>query len=90
MITFIDLAGHHKYLKTTIFGLTSYCPDFAMLVVSANTGIGEYSLILFLYFILFTLIVLSFIVSHNLVRARSCCMSVKTCLLLSVYILASH
>lgn len=45
MITFIDLAGHHKYLKTTIFGLTSYCPDFAMLVVSANTGIGEYRLI---------------------------------------------
>ncbi|XP_047198213.1 GTP-binding protein 2-like isoform X2 [Hippoglossus stenolepis] len=41
MITFIDLAGHHKYLKTTIFGLTSYCPDFAMLVVSANTGIGK-------------------------------------------------
>ncbi|KAM8842650.1 GTP-binding protein 2b isoform 1-T1 [Synchiropus picturatus] len=39
MITFIDLAGHHKYLKTTVFGLTSYCPDFAMLVVSANTGI---------------------------------------------------
>uniref|UniRef100_A0A7N6ADM5 Tr-type G domain-containing protein n=1 Tax=Anabas testudineus TaxID=64144 RepID=A0A7N6ADM5_ANATE len=40
MITFIDLAGHHKYLKTTIFGLTSYCPDFAMLMVSANTGIA--------------------------------------------------
>ncbi|KAB5526176.1 hypothetical protein PHYPO_G00148700 [Pangasianodon hypophthalmus] len=40
MITFIDLAGHHKYLKTTIFGLTSYCPDFAMLVVGANTGIA--------------------------------------------------
>ena len=44
MITFIDLAGHHKYLKTTIFGLTSYCPDFAMLVVSANTGIGRLGL----------------------------------------------
>ncbi len=42
MITFIDLAGHYKYLKTTIFGLTSYCPDFAMLVVGANTGIGLY------------------------------------------------
>ncbi|XP_047221452.1 GTP-binding protein 2-like isoform X6 [Girardinichthys multiradiatus] len=40
MITFIDLAGHQKYLKTTVFGLTSYCPDFAMLVVSANTGIA--------------------------------------------------
>lgn len=41
MITFMDLAGHHKYLKTTVFGLTSYCPDFAMLVVGANTGIGQ-------------------------------------------------
>ncbi|CAM9688833.1 GTP-binding protein 2 [Lampetra fluviatilis] len=39
MITFIDLAGHHKYLRTTIFGLTSYAPDFAMLVVGANTGL---------------------------------------------------
>lgn len=41
MITFIDLAGHHKYLHTTIFGLTSYCPDCALLLVSANTGIGK-------------------------------------------------
>ena len=41
LITLIDLCGHHKYLKTTIFGLTGYSPDFAMLVVSANTGIGE-------------------------------------------------
>ncbi|VCW99118.1 unnamed protein product [Gulo gulo] len=40
MITFIDLAGHHKYLHTTIFGLTSYCPDCALLLVSANTGIA--------------------------------------------------
>ncbi|XP_028903305.1 GTP-binding protein 2 isoform X2 [Ornithorhynchus anatinus] len=40
MITFIDLAGHHKYLRTTIFGLTSYCPDCALLLVSANTGIA--------------------------------------------------
>lgn len=41
IITLIDLCGHHKYLKTTIFGLTGYSPDFAMLVVSANTGLGE-------------------------------------------------
>ncbi|XP_013391354.1 GTP-binding protein 2-like [Lingula anatina] len=40
LITMIDLAGHHKYLKTTIFGLTGYAPDFAMLVISANTGIA--------------------------------------------------
>ena len=43
LITLIDLAGHHKYMKTTIFGLTCYSPDFTMLVVSANTGMGEYN-----------------------------------------------
>ena len=41
LLTLIDLAGHHKYLKTTISGLTGYSPDFAMLVVSANTGVGK-------------------------------------------------
>jgi GTPase len=41
LITLIDLAGHQKYLKTTIFGLTGYLPHFAMLVVSATTGVGE-------------------------------------------------
>ncbi|KAJ7357421.1 GTP binding protein [Desmophyllum pertusum] len=39
LITFIDLAGHHKYLRTTIFGLTGHSPDFAMLVVAGNAGI---------------------------------------------------
>ena len=41
LITFIDLAGHHKYLRTTIFGLTGHSPDFAMLVISGNAGIGK-------------------------------------------------
>ncbi|XP_071500068.1 GTP-binding protein 2-like [Diadema antillarum] len=40
LITLLDLAGHQKYIKTTIFGLMGYSPDFAMLVVSANTGIA--------------------------------------------------
>ncbi|XP_064599993.1 GTP-binding protein 2-like [Liolophura sinensis] len=40
LVTLIDLAGHHKYLKTTILGLTGYSPDFAMLVVSANAGLA--------------------------------------------------
>ena len=34
MITFIDLAGHERYLKTTVFGMTGHAPDFAMLMVS--------------------------------------------------------
>ena len=41
LITLLDLAGHQKYIKTTIFGLMGYSPDFAMLVVSASTGIGK-------------------------------------------------
>jgi GTPase len=39
IITFIDLAGHEKYLRTTLFGLTGHAPDFAMLMVGANMGI---------------------------------------------------
>lgn len=39
LITFIDLAGHQKYMKTTIFGLTAHCPDIAMLVIGANSGV---------------------------------------------------
>lgn len=34
VITFIDLAGHEKYLKTTVFGMTGHAPDFAMLMVN--------------------------------------------------------
>lgn len=39
LITFIDLAGHEKYLRTTISGLTGYAPHYAMLVISASAGI---------------------------------------------------
>lgn len=36
IITFIDLAGHEKYLKTTVFGMTGHLPDFCMLMVRSN------------------------------------------------------
>lgn len=39
IISFIDLAGHEKYLKTTITGLTSCFPDFSIIIVAANDGI---------------------------------------------------
>lgn len=39
MITFIDLAGHERYLKTTVFGMTGHAPDFGMLMIGANAGI---------------------------------------------------
>jgi small GTP-binding protein len=38
-VTLIDLCGHEKYLKTTLFGLTGLMPDYAMLVVGSNMGV---------------------------------------------------
>ena len=35
----IDLAGHARYLKTTLFGMTGHHPDYAMLTVGANMGV---------------------------------------------------
>eukprot|EP00118_Oscarella_pearsei_P005708 m.26239 g.26239 ORF g.26239 m.26239 type:complete len:621 (+) comp29204_c0_seq3:170-2032(+) len=39
VITFIDLAGHEKYLKTTVFGMTGHAPDFCMLMIGSNAGV---------------------------------------------------
>jgi GTPase len=39
VLTFIDLAGHEKYLKTTVFGMTGLAPDFCMLMIGSNMGI---------------------------------------------------
>ena len=38
-VTLIDLCGHEKYLKTTLFGLTGLMPDYAILVVGTNMGV---------------------------------------------------
>jgi GTPase len=38
VVSLIDLAGHERYLKTTMFGLTAFCPDVALLLVGSNTG----------------------------------------------------
>lgn len=32
VITFIDLAGHERYLKTTVFGMTGHAPDFGKII----------------------------------------------------------
>ena len=39
IISFYDLAGHEKYLKTTILGLSSTAPDICFITVGANMGI---------------------------------------------------
>ncbi|VDD82793.1 unnamed protein product [Mesocestoides corti] len=39
LITFLDLAGHTKYQRTTLSGLTTFHPALCILVVSATTGL---------------------------------------------------
>ncbi|KAI5480556.1 GTP-binding protein 1, partial [Pseudohyphozyma bogoriensis] len=39
IISFADLAGHERYLKTTLFGLTATEPGFVLLIVGANAGL---------------------------------------------------
>ncbi|CAD2221430.1 GTP-binding protein elongation factor tu family protein [Angomonas deanei] len=39
VLTLYDLAGHEKYLKTTVLGMTRNMPDYSCIVVSGNNGI---------------------------------------------------
>jgi GTPase len=39
IVTFFDLAGHEKYLKTTILGLTSCPPNMSFIMIGANRGV---------------------------------------------------
>ena len=39
IISFLDLCGHEKYLKTTISGLASSHPDLCLIIVGANMGV---------------------------------------------------
>lgn len=41
VLTFLDLCGHEKYLKTTMFGLVGLMPDFSMIIVGANMGVSR-------------------------------------------------
>jgi GTPase len=41
VITFFDLCGHEKYLKTTILGMTSQFPDLAIITVGANMNVTK-------------------------------------------------
>ena len=39
IITFYDLCGHEKYLRTTIYGYSMSHPDYSLIVVGSNMGI---------------------------------------------------
>ncbi|KAL4735336.1 P-loop containing nucleoside triphosphate hydrolase protein [Aspergillus similis] len=39
VISFSDLAGHERYLRTTVFGMLSSNPNYCLLMVAANNGL---------------------------------------------------
>jgi len=41
VVSLIDLAGHEKYLKTTVRGITGMFPDRGIVVIGGNTGITK-------------------------------------------------
>lgn len=41
VISFVDLAGHEKYLKTTVYGVSGVFPDYGIIVIGANMGITK-------------------------------------------------
>tara|TARA_B110000208_G_scaffold155224_1_gene188117 strand:- start:2771 stop:3970 length:1200 start_codon:yes stop_codon:yes gene_type:complete len=40
-ITLIDLAGHEKYLKTTMYGLSGLFVDYGIIVIGSNMGLNK-------------------------------------------------
>jgi elongation factor 1-alpha len=42
--TLVDLCGHEKYLKTTMFGVMGLFTDYGIIVIGANMGLGTMTL----------------------------------------------
>jgi GTPase len=43
LVTFVDLCGHERYLKTTVRGMAGHAPDYAFIIVGANHGLTKMS-----------------------------------------------
>lgn len=41
IVSFVDVGGHERYLRTAAKGLLSHNPDYALLVVAANAGVSQ-------------------------------------------------
>ena len=40
-VTLIDLAGHEKYLKTTLYGILGSFVDYGIVVIGSNMGVNR-------------------------------------------------
>jgi small GTP-binding protein len=41
VVTFFDLAGHERYLRTTVAGMTGSMVDYCLIVIGANMGVTQ-------------------------------------------------
>lgn len=41
ILTMIDLCGHERYMRTTMYGITAHPVDYGMVMVGANMGINR-------------------------------------------------
>ena len=41
LVRFVDLAGHQRYLKTSVFALLGTEPDYAAIIIDVNRGIQQ-------------------------------------------------
>ena len=41
IVSFLDLAGHEKYLRTTVFGVSGLFPNYGLIIIGSNTGITK-------------------------------------------------
>lgn len=41
VVTFLDMGGHEKYLKTALYGLTALLPDYVLLAACTSAGLGR-------------------------------------------------
>ena len=41
ILTLIDLAGHEKYLKTTMYGLNGLFVDYGLIIIGSNMGMNK-------------------------------------------------
>ena len=42
LLTFIDMGGHERCLKTCLWGMTCMLPDYAVLCICAAGGLGRW------------------------------------------------
>ena len=66
IVSLIDLAGHEKYLKTTISGISGLFIDYGLVLVAANMGITNMTKEHIALLLFFDLLDIFLILKHTL------------------------